>query len=136
MDPKEAMNYIDENTIGVMVILGSTYTGAFEDVKGMSNLCTSLLPTSISSLLTRSILVDEYQSRTGNDVPIHVDAASGGFVAPFAYPDYEWGFNVSRVNSINTSGHKFGLTYPGLGWLVIKDENLLPKVTPQTSIGS
>ncbi|PVF94473.1 glutamate decarboxylase [Serendipita vermifera] len=109
MDPKAAMEYIDENTIGVIVILGSTYTGAFEDVQGMSD------------------LLDEYQSRTGIDIPIHVDAASGGFVAPFAYPDYKWGFNVSRVNTINTSGHKFGLTYPGLGWLVIKDESLLPK---------
>ncbi|KAG8824903.1 hypothetical protein FRC17_008931 [Serendipita sp. 399] len=109
MDPKEAIKLVDENTIGIIVILGSTYTGAFEDVKGMND------------------LLDEYQKRTGIDIPIHVDGASGAFVAPFAYPDYEWAFSVSRVNSINASGHKYGLTYPGLGWLVIKDESLLPK---------
>lgn len=109
MDPKEAMKYIDENTIGVMVIMGSTYTGAFEDVKGMNT------------------LLDDLHTRTGLDVPIHVDAASGGFVAPFAYPDHEWDFSLSRVNSINASGHKFGMTYPGLGWLLFKDESLLHK---------
>ncbi len=74
--------------------------------------------------------VDDLHTRTGIDIPIHVDGASGAFTAPFAYPDYEWAFSVSRVNSINASGHKFGMTYPGLGWLLFKDESLLPKVRP------
>jgi glutamate decarboxylase len=109
MSPKDAMQYVDENTIGVFVILGSTYTGAFEDVKGMSD------------------LLDEYQQKTGIDIPIHVDAASGGFLAPFAYPKYKWAFDIPRVRSINTSGHKYGLVYVGLGWILWKDEQYLPK---------
>ena len=78
--------------------------------------------------LTHIPTVDEYEAKTGVDIPIHVDGASGAFTAPFAYPDHQWAFDVKRVNSINASGHKFGLTYAGLGWLVIKDESLLPKV--------
>jgi len=109
MSPKRAMQYIDENTIGVMVILGSTYTGVFENVQEMSD------------------LLDEYETKTGQHVPIHVDAASGGFVAPFVYPKYKWAFDVPRVASINTSGHKFGLAPVGLGWIIWKDEALLPK---------
>jgi glutamate decarboxylase len=135
LDPKEAMKYIDENTIGVIVIMGSTYTGAFEDVKAMNDLRTSLkgshihtAPHGINHLLTLYILVDDLHARTGLDIPIHVDGASGGFIAPFAYPDHEWAFSLSRVNSINASGHKFGMTYPGLGWLLFKDESLLHKV--------
>ncbi|QRV81870.1 Pyridoxal-dependent decarboxylase conserved domain [Ceratobasidium sp. AG-Ba] len=99
MSPERAMDYIDENTIGVMVILGSTYTGAFEDVEGMAK------------------LLDEYEAKTGYSVPIHVDAASGGF----------WSFDIPRVHSINTSGHKFGLVYAGLGWIIWRDETKLPK---------
>ncbi|KAK2465095.1 hypothetical protein APHAL10511_002903 [Amanita phalloides] len=109
MDPNDALQYIDENTIGVMVILGSTYTGHFEDVQLMSD------------------LLDGLQARTGLDIPIHVDGASGGFVAPFAYPSLKWSFDVPRVVSINTSGHKFGLVYPGLGWILWKDESYLHK---------
>ncbi|KAF8605688.1 glutamate decarboxylase [Ceratobasidium sp. AG-I] len=109
MSPERAMQFIDENTIGVMVILGSTYTGAFEDVEGMAR------------------LLDEYEAKTGYSVPIHVDAASGGFVAPFAYPKYKWAFDIPRVHSINTSGHKFGLVYAGLGWILWRDEEKLPK---------
>lgn len=93
LDIEEAAKYIDENTIGVYVILGSTYTGHFEDVEGMSR------------------ILDRLEKEKGIDVPIHVDAASGGFVAPFAFPDYKWAFDVPRVVSINTSGHKFGLAY-------------------------
>jgi len=93
----------------VMVILGSTYTGAFENVKEMND------------------CLDEYQAKSGHHVPIHVDAASGGFIAPFAYPHYPWSFDVPRVQSINTSGHKFGLTPVGLGWIIWKDEQYLPK---------
>ncbi|KAJ3572243.1 hypothetical protein NP233_g3221 [Leucocoprinus birnbaumii] len=107
MNPHDALNYIDENTIGVMVILGSTYTGHFEDVQLMSN------------------LLDDLQKRTGLDIPIHVDAASGGFIAPFVYPKLKWAFDVKRVVSINTSGHKFGLVYAGLGWILWRDESYL-----------
>ncbi|KAG8920458.1 hypothetical protein FRC01_000744 [Tulasnella sp. 417] len=109
MSPKRALEYIDENTIGVMVILGSTYTGVFENVQEMSD------------------VLDEYEAKTGQHVPIHVDAASGGFIAPFAYPKYKWGFDVPRVQSINTSGHKFGATPVGLGWIIWKDVQYLPK---------
>ncbi|KAF8328269.1 glutamate decarboxylase [Cantharellus anzutake] len=109
MSPKDAIKYVDENTIGVFIILGSTYTGGFEDVQEMND------------------LLDKYEAETGISIPIHVDAASGGFVAPFVYPGYKWGFDVPRVHSINTSGHKFGLTYVGLGWILWKDESLLHK---------
>jgi glutamate decarboxylase len=109
MDPNDALQFIDENTIGVMVILGSTYTGHFENVALMSD------------------LLDDLQKRTGLDIPIHVDAASGGFIAPFAYPDLKWGFEVPRVVSINTSGHKFGLVYAGLGWILWRNETYLHK---------
>ncbi|KAJ7885108.1 glutamate decarboxylase [Mycena olivaceomarginata] len=109
MNPHDAIPYIDENTIGVMVILGSTYTGHFEDVQLMSD------------------LLDELEKKTGLDIPIHVDGASGAFIAPFAYPTYKWAFDVKRVHSINTSGHKFGLVYAGLGWILWKDESMLHK---------
>ncbi|KAL0572634.1 glutamate decarboxylase gad1, partial [Marasmius crinis-equi] len=85
LDPQKAMEYVDENTIGVFVILGSTYTGHYEPVKEMSD------------------LLDEYEQKSGNHVPIHVDAASGGFVAPFANPKLLWDFKLPRVVSINTS---------------------------------
>jgi len=93
LDAKRAMEYVDENTIGVFVILGSTYTGHYEPVKEMSD------------------LLDDYEAQTGHSVPIHVDGASGAFVAPFATPKLEWDFKIPRVVSINTSGHKFGLCY-------------------------
>ncbi|KAJ7512565.1 pyridoxal phosphate-dependent transferase [Mycena galericulata] len=109
MNPHDAIPFIDENTIGVMVIMGSTYTGHFEDVQLMSD------------------LLDKLQERTGLDIPIHVDGASGAFIAPFAYPNYKWAFDVPRVVSINTSGHKFGLVYAGLGWVLWRDESLLHK---------
>ncbi|BEJ15224.1 hypothetical protein CspHIS471_0409910 [Cutaneotrichosporon sp. HIS471] len=109
MDPKAAMKYVDENTIGVFVIMGSTYTGEFEDVKGMSD------------------LLDEYEAKTGHHVPIHVDAASGGFVAPFAFPKLEWDFRLPRVCSINASGHKYGASLVGVGWIVWRLPELLPK---------
>lgn len=109
LDPKKAMEYIDENTIGVYVILGSTYTGHYEPVKEMAD------------------LLDEYEARTGHSVPIHVDGASGGFIAPFATPKLEWDFRIPRVVSINTSGHKFGLAYVGVGWVIWRSEKYLPK---------
>ncbi|KAJ7109148.1 glutamate decarboxylase [Mycena epipterygia] len=109
LDPKKAMEYVDENTIGIFVILGSTYTGHYEPVKEMSD------------------LLDEYEAKTGHSVPIHVDGASGAFVAPFATPKLLWDFKIPRVVSINTSGHKFGLTYVGVGWVVWRDKQHLPK---------
>ena len=71
--------------------------------------------------------MDDLQKRTGLDIPIHVDGASGAFIAPFAYPHLKWSFDVPRVVSINTSGHKFGLVYPGLGWVLWRDEIYLHK---------
>ncbi|EIW55667.1 glutamate decarboxylase [Trametes versicolor FP-101664 SS1] len=109
LDPRRAMEYVDENTIGVFIILGSTYTGHYEPVKEVSD------------------LLDEYEARTGHSVPIHVDAASGGFIAPFASPALEWDFRLPRVVSINASGHKFGLAYVGVGWAVWRAQELLPK---------
>ncbi|TFY71766.1 hypothetical protein EVG20_g1257 [Dentipellis fragilis] len=109
LDPKKAMDYVDENTIGVYVILGSTYTGHYEPVKEMAD------------------LLDEYEAKTGHAVPIHVDGASGGFIAPFATPKLEWDFKIPRVVSINTSGHKFGLSYVGVGWVVWRSQQFLPK---------
>jgi glutamate decarboxylase len=103
------MEYVDENTIGVYVILGSTYTGHYEPVKEMSD------------------LLDEYEARTGHSVPIHVDGASGGFIAPFATPKLVWDFKIPRVVSINTSGHKFGLAYVGVGWVIWRSAKYLPK---------
>ncbi|PYH87327.1 glutamate decarboxylase [Aspergillus ellipticus CBS 707.79] len=105
IDPKEAVDLVDENTIGICAILGTTYTGEYEDVKAINDL-----------LVERNI-----------DVPIHVDAASGGFVAPFVKPDLEWDFRLSKVVSINVSGHKYGLVYPGVGWVVWRSPEYLPK---------
>ncbi|KAH9951359.1 glutamate decarboxylase [Amylocystis lapponica] len=109
LDPERAMQYVDENTIGVYVILGSTYTGHYEPVKEMAT------------------LLDKYEKESGNSVPIHVDGASGAFVAPFATPKLEWDFKIPRVVSINTSGHKFGLAYVGVGWVVWRAKQYLPK---------
>ncbi|KAF9036705.1 glutamate decarboxylase [Panaeolus papilionaceus] len=109
LDPKRAMDFVDENTIGIYIIMGSTYTGHYEPVKEMSD------------------LLDEYEKKTGYSVPIHVDGASGAFVAPFVTPDLEWDFRLPRVVSINTSGHKFGLSYVGVGWIVWRDKAHLPK---------
>ncbi|WFD43772.1 glutamate decarboxylase [Malassezia psittaci] len=108
LDAKRAMEKVDENTIAVVVILGSTYTGHYEPVLEMSH------------------ELDAYQAKTGIDVPIHVDAASGGFVAPFAHPNLKWSFEIERVTSINASGHKFGMVYPGVGWVVFRSAEMVP----------
>jgi glutamate decarboxylase len=105
----EAMALVDENTIGVVGILGSTYTGEYEPIAALS------------------AALDERFAKDGVDVPIHVDAASGGFVAPFLQPDLAWDFRLPRVRSINVSGHKYGLVYPGVGWVIWRDEADLPK---------
>ncbi|PGH00183.1 glutamate decarboxylase [Helicocarpus griseus UAMH5409] len=105
LDPEEAVNLVDENTIGICAILGTTYTGQYEDVQAINDL-----------LVERGI-----------DCPIHVDAASGGFVAPFVNPNLEWDFRLEKVVSINVSGHKYGLVYPGVGWIVWRAPEYLPK---------
>jgi glutamate decarboxylase len=103
----EALPLIDENTIGVVGILGSTYTGEFEPIKELNN------------------ALEKLNKETGWDVPIHVDAASGGFVAPFLYPKLEWDFRLPCVKSINVSGHKYGLVYPGVGWAIWREKEAL-----------
>ena len=104
-DPERAAAACDENTIGVVGVLGSTYTGHYEDIAGLS------------------AALDRLQERTGLDIPIHVDGASGGFVAPFLQPELVWDFRLPRVKSINTSGHKYGLVYPGVGWVVWREQS-------------
>lgn len=136
MDAKDAVKYIDENTICVFSILGSTFTGHFEKVKLLSReldklqqqtgyvlLCTvqPWKKSTVNHKLIASVLA------TRLDIDIHVDAASGGFVAPFVFPYLEWDFRVPRVKSINVSGHKYGLVYPGIGWVVWRDEKELPE---------
>jgi len=103
MDPEKAAAACDENTIGVVSVLGSTFTGEYEDVVALS------------------AALDRLQEKTGLDIPIHVDGASGGFVAPFLQPDLVWDFRLPRVKSINTSGHKYGLVFPGVGWIVWRE---------------
>jgi glutamate decarboxylase len=104
----EAAARCDENTIGVVAILGSTMDGSYEPVLEISE------------------ALDRLQDERGWDVPVHVDAASGGFVAPFLQPDLEWDFRVPRVASINSSGHKYGLVYPGVGWVIWRTPDALP----------
>ncbi len=106
--PEQVAAAVDENTIGAVSILGTTFTGEFEDVAGV---CAAL---------------DAVAAAGGPDVPVHVDAASGGFVAPFVDPDLVWDFRLPRVASINVSGHKYGLTYPGIGFVVWRDAGHLP----------
>jgi glutamate decarboxylase len=106
---EEAVKRCDENTIGVVAILGSTFDGSYEPVKGI---CEAL---------------DRLAADGGPDVPVHVDAASGGFVAPFVQPELEWDFQLERVASINASGHKYGLVYPGVGWAIWRDAAALPR---------
>jgi glutamate decarboxylase len=105
----EAVKYCDENTIGVVAILGSTFDGSYEPV---ADICGAL---------------DRLAADGGPDVPVHVDAASGGFVAPFVQPEIVWDFRLPRVQSINASGHKYGLIYPGVGWAIWRDEQALPR---------
>ncbi|MFI1386498.1 glutamate decarboxylase [Embleya sp. NPDC020886] len=109
LDGHDLASYVDENTIGVVAIMGVTYTGAYEPVARIAR------------------ALDEIQRDTGLDVPIHVDGASGAMIAPFLHSDLEWDFRLERVHSINTSGHKYGLVYPGLGWVVWRSADLLPE---------
>ena len=104
----QAAEHCDENTIAVVAVLGSTFDGSYEPV---ADICAAL---------------DKLQADTGLDVPVHVDAASGGFIAPFIDPDLVWDFRLPRVQSINASGHKYGLVYPGVGWIIWRDPDALP----------
>ena len=109
MTPDEVLSRADENTIGVVPTLGVTFTGQYEPVQAVS------------------AALDDLQARTGLDIPIHVDGASGGFLAPFTAPDIVWDFRLPRVKSINASGHKFGLAPLGVGWIVWRDASELPE---------
>jgi glutamate decarboxylase len=103
------LEHVDENTIGVVAVLGSTMDGSYEPV---AEICAKL---------------DEHEAASGVSVPVHIDAASGGFIAPFIQPDLLWDFRLPRVVSIQSSGHKFGLVYPGVGWVLWRDAEHLPE---------
>ena len=109
LDPEETIKYCDENTICVVAIEGVTWTGLNDDVEALDK------------------ALDEYNTKTGFDIGIHVDAASGGFILPFLNPELKWDFRLKWVYSINVSGHKYGLVYPGLGWVIWKDKEYLPQ---------
>jgi glutamate decarboxylase len=103
--PEDVEPHVDENTIGVAAVVGTTFTGHADDVVGINDLLMELL------------------DKQGLDVPLHIDGASGAFVWPFLYPHSEWDFRLERVRSINASGHKFGLVYPGVGWLIFREKS-------------
>jgi glutamate decarboxylase len=107
--PEDVEPHVDENTIGVAAVLGTTFTGHADDIPGINRLLVDL------------------KNERGLDVPLHVDGASGGFVWPFLYPDSEWDFRLEQVRSINVSGHKYGLVYPGVGWLIFRTKDDLAK---------
>ena len=109
LDPEKALAACDENTICIVPICGVTWTGLNDDVEALDH------------------ALEAYNKKTGYDIPIHVDAASGGFILPFTKPECKWDFRLKWVYSISTSGHKYGLVYPGLGWVVWKDKQYLPK---------
>jgi glutamate decarboxylase len=103
--PEDVEPHVDENTIGIAAVLGTTFTGHADDIVGINDLLVRL------------------RDEKGPDVPLHVDGASGGFVWPFLYPDSEWDFRLEQVRSINVSGHKYGLVYPGIGWLIFREKS-------------
>ncbi|HLR30462.1 MAG TPA: glutamate decarboxylase [Paenalcaligenes sp.] len=109
LTPEEVIKRCDENTIGVVPTLGVTFTCQYEPVKEIAQ------------------ALDKLEQDTGLNIPIHVDAASGGFLAPFCAPELEWDFRIPRVHSINTSGHKFGLAPLGVGWVIWRDAQCLPQ---------
>jgi glutamate decarboxylase len=102
--PEDVEPHVDENTIGVAAVVGTTFTGHADDVVGINDLLVQL-------------------KEKGLDVPLHIDGASGAFVWPFLYPHSEWDFRLEQVRSINASGHKFGLVYPGIGWLIFREKS-------------
>ncbi len=105
---EEVKKQIDENTICVGAVMGTTFTGQLDPVQEINS------------------LLEEIEKEKNWDIPIHVDGASGGFILPFLYPEFAWDFRLSHVRSINVSGHKYGLVYPGVGWLIMKDKSYLP----------
>jgi len=109
LSPQEAVARCDDNTIGVVTILGSTFDGSYEPV---ADICAAL---------------DDLEERAGLDIQVHVDGASGALIAPFCDPHLKWDFQLPRVASINVSGHKYGLVYPGVGWVVWRDSTALPE---------
>lgn len=109
LDATEAIKLIDENTIGVIAIMGSTFDGSYEPVQEIND------------------ALEKLNRETGWQVPLHVDGASGGFIAPFLDPDLVWDFRLKWVKSINASGHKYGLVYPGVGWIIWRDRQELPE---------
>lgn len=109
LDGEGLDQYVDENTIGVVAVLGQTFTGLYDPVAAIA------------------AKLDEIEAATGFDVRIHVDGASGAMIAPFCQPELDWDFRIARVNSISTSGHKYGLVYPGVGWVVWRDPSVLPE---------
>ena len=109
LSAEEAVKRCDESTIGVVGIVGSTFDGSYEPIDELQQ------------------ALDSLQQRTGLNIPIHVDAASGGFVAPFNSPDWPWDFRLPRVMSINSSGHKYGGVLPGVGWVLWRDGDALPQ---------
>ncbi len=105
----EVKQRIDENTICVGVVMGTTFTGQLDPVQDINT------------------MLEEVEKEKGWNIPIHVDGASGGFILPFLYPAFKWDFRLSHVRSINVSGHKYGLVYPGVGWLIMRDKSDLPE---------
>jgi glutamate decarboxylase len=103
--PEDIEPHVDENTIGVAAVVGTTFTGHADDVVGLNDFLVEL------------------KAQKGVDVPLHIDGASGAFVWPFLYPHSEWDFRLEQVRSINASGHKFGLVYPGIGWLIFREKS-------------
>src|SRR6185437_8329690 len=103
--PDDIEPHVDENTIGVAAVVGTTFTGHADDVVGINDFLVDL------------------KGKQGLDVPLHIDGASGAFVWPFLYPHSEWDFRLEQVRSINASGHKFGLVYPGVGWLIFREKS-------------
>lgn len=105
----KVMDYVDEYTIGIVGILGITYTGKFDDIEALDQ------------------LVEKYNETHEHQLVIHVDGASGAMFVPFVDPDLAWDFRLKNVVSINTSGHKYGLVYPGVGWILWRNQEYLPK---------
>ena len=103
--PEDIEPHVDENTIGVAAVVGTTFTGHADDVVGINDFLVEL------------------KDKKGLDVPLHIDGASGAFVWPFLYPHSEWDFRLEQVRSIDASGHKFGLVYPGIGWLIFREKS-------------
>jgi len=109
LSPEDVEAHIDENTIAVGAVLGTTHIGEADPISGLNDLLVKI------------------KQEKGWDIPLHVDGASGGFIAPFAHPDFLFDFRLEQVWSINASGHKYGLVYPGVGWLVLRDRSKLPE---------